>query len=247
MKNSQVPRVLLVEDDPTSRAFLTAAVEAVPAQVDGADSLAAAMALGASTDYQLWLFDAHLPDGSGSELLERLRRSHPRTPALAHTATGESEVRERLIASGFSEVLVKPLPAAEVRGAIRRLLGLPEHEAPDGANEAQAGAAPVWDDDSAARALNGNRAHIATLRGLFVQELPNARRAIRAAAQLGNHDALRAELHKLRASCGFVGAARLAQAVQALQARPDSAEELARFDRAAQETIERASATDPAK
>ncbi|WP_074867631.1 response regulator [Lysobacter enzymogenes] len=239
MKNSQVPRVLLVEDDPTSRAFLTAAVEAVPAQVDGADSLAAAMALSASTDYQLWLFDAHLPDGSGIDLLERLRRSHPATPALAHTATGESEVRARLIASGFSDVLVKPLPAAAVRGAIRRLLDLPEHDALAAAPLHDA-AAPVWDDDAAARALNGNRAHIATLRELFVQELPNARRAILAAARIGNLDALRGELHKLRASCGFVGAAKLAQAVQALQTQPDSAHELQRFERTAQETAEQA-------
>ncbi|SDX28843.1 Hpt domain-containing protein [Lysobacter enzymogenes] len=231
--------MLLVEDDPTSRAFLTAAVEAVPAQVDGADSLAAAMALSASTDYQLWLFDAHLPDGSGIDLLERLRRSHPATPALAHTATGESEVRARLIASGFSDVLVKPLPAAAVRGAIRRLLDLPEHDALAAAPLHDA-AAPVWDDDAAARALNGNRAHIATLRELFVQELPNARRAILAAARIGNLDALRGELHKLRASCGFVGAAKLAQAVQALQTQPDSAHELQRFERTAQETAEQA-------
>jgi len=230
MKNSPVPRVLLVEDDPTTRAFLTAAVEAMPAQVDGADSLSAALALGDAHDYQLWLFDAHLPDGSGSELLARLRPRHPRTLAVAHTATGESEVRERLIASGFCEVLVKPLPAAEVRAAIRRLLALP--------GQASAAAAPAWDDDSAARALNGNRTHIATLRGLFVQELPNARHAIRSAHQIGNVDAVRAELHKLRASCGFVGALRLAQAVQELQAQPDSPALLARFESIADETVQ---------
>lgn len=239
MKNPQVPRVLLVEDDPTSRAFLTAAVEAVPAYVDGADSLASAMALSASQDYQLWLFDAHLPDGSGIDLLERLRRRHPRTPALAHTATGESEVRDRLIASGFSEVLVKPLPAAAIRCAIRRLLGLPEHDQP-AAPAFAAGQSAVWDDDGAARALNGNRAHIATLRGLFTQELPNARRSILAASQLGNLEAMRGELHKLRASCGFVGAARLGEAVQALQAQPDSRALLNQFDLAAQDTIEQA-------
>ncbi|MBX9402476.1 response regulator [Lysobacter sp. BMK333-48F3] len=231
MKNSPVPRVLLVEDDPVTRAFLTAAVEAMPAQVDGADSLAAALALGDAHDYQLWLFDANLPDGSGSDLLARLRMRHPRTLAVAHTATGESEVRERLIASGFCEVLVKPLPASAVRATIRRLLVLPE---PESAAEAST---PAWDDDSAARALNGNRTHIATLRGLFVQELPNARHAIRSAHQLGNVDAVRAELHKLRASCGFVGAVRLAQAVQELQAQPDSAALLARFESAADETV----------
>ncbi|MBW8808970.1 MAG: response regulator [Lysobacter sp.] len=238
MKNPQVPRVLLVEDDPTSRAFLTAAVEAMPAEVDGAGTLAAAMALGNAQDYQLWLFDAHLPDGSGIDLLEHLRRRHPATPALAHTATGESEVRNRLIASGFSDVLVKPLPAAAVRCAIRRLLSLPEHDTPASAAAPSQEEAPVWDDDIAARALNGNRVHIATLRGLFTQELPNARRSICAAAQLGNLEALRGELHKLRASCGFVGAARLAQAVQALQAQPDSSVLLQRFDQVALDTVE---------
>lgn len=238
MKNSPVPRVLLVEDDPTSRAFLTAAVQAVPAEVDGADSLAAAAALGEAQDYQLWLIDAHLPDGSGIDLLARLRRCRPATLALAHTATGDTEVRDRLLASGFSEVLVKPLPAAAVRCAIRRQLGLPSFDlAPLGsAGPAAEETAPVWDDEGAARALNGNRAHIATLRGLFAQELPNARRAIAAAAELGNHPALRAELHKLQASCGFVGALRLGQAVQALHARPDAPEALARFQRAAQDT-----------
>ncbi|MEI2454651.1 response regulator [Lysobacter firmicutimachus] len=239
MKNSPVPRVLLVEDDPTSRAFLTAAVEAIPAEVDGADSLAAALALGDAQDYQLWLFDANLPDGSGSELLARLRRRHPRTIAVAHTATGESDVRERLIASGFSEVLVKPLPAAAVRAAIRRLLALPGQECAE-APATAASAAPVWDDDSAARALNGNRTHIATLRGLFLQELPNARHAIESAHRLGNVDAVRAELHKLRASCGFVGALRLAQAVQELQAQPDSAAALTRLAAAAADTVQAA-------
>ncbi|WP_057918602.1 hybrid sensor histidine kinase/response regulator [Lysobacter antibioticus] len=237
MKTSQVPRILLVEDDPTSRAFLTAAVEAVPAEVDGVDSLAAAMALGNAEDYQLWLFDAHLPDGSGIDLLKRLRERHPSTLAVAHTATGETEVRDRLIASGFAEVLVKPLPAAAVRAAVRRLLGLPEHDVAVALSSIDDADAPIWDDEVAARALNGNRAHIATLRELFTQELPNARRSVSSAAELGNVDALRGELHKLRASCGFVGAARLAQAVQELQAQPDSSLLLARFDRAAQDTI----------
>ena len=34
------PRILLVEDDPTSRAFLGAALHAIPAEVDAVDSLA---------------------------------------------------------------------------------------------------------------------------------------------------------------------------------------------------------------
>lgn len=236
MKSTPAPRVLLVEDDPVSRAFLTAAVQALPAEVDSVDNLAAALSLAHAQDYALWLFDANLPDGSGADLLRQLRCRHPHTPALAHTATGDADVLDALIAAGFLEVLVKPLPAAAIQGAVRRVLGLGYEPDRDLAVTA-AGKQPVWDDDAAALALNGNRAHIATLRGLFVDELPHLRKRIGVAVQGGDLDGVRANLHKLRASCGFVGAARLGEAAHALHLQADSPALLARFDEAAQDTL----------
>lgn len=236
MMSDQVPRVLLVEDDPVSRAFLTAAVRAMPAEVDSADNLAAALSLARAQDYGLWLFDANLPDGTGADLLRQLRGRHPHTPALAHTATGERDVLDALIAAGFLEVLVKPLPAAAIQRAIRRVLGLAVE--PEGDPVLAAGGKqPVWDDDAAARALNGNRAHIATLRGLFVDELPRLRERIGVAVRGGDLAGVRADLHKLRASCGFVGAARLGETAQALYLQADSPLLLARFDEAAKDTL----------
>lgn len=221
------PRILLVEDDPTSRAFLAAAVQAMPLEVDGVGSVAAALALARSRRYGLWLFDANLPDGNGRELLEQVRRMQPDVPALAHTASNDPASRDALIAGGFSDVLMKPLPAAAVQLAVRHALG------PD-----TAAIQPLWDDNAAARALDGNHEHVATLRRLFLAELPQARERIVAAARGGDHAVARAELHKLRASCGFVGAARLGGVVQALQSRPDDADALERFDRAARATFE---------
>lgn len=209
------PRILLAEDDPVSRAFLSAALKAVPAVVDAADSLAAASALAAATRYDLWLFDAHLPDGSGTELLRRLRTRDADTPALAHTASDDAELTTALVSAGFREVLVKPLPAAAVRSAIRRVLALSGDEGtyPSSAHsEAQA----VWDDEAAARALNGNREHIASLRSLFLAELPGIGERVAASVRNGNAEQVRAELHRLRASCGFVGATRLGWAAREL-------------------------------
>jgi CheY-like chemotaxis protein len=45
MKPTNPPRILLVEDDPVSRAFLVAAVEALPAVGDGAAHCAQARRL----------------------------------------------------------------------------------------------------------------------------------------------------------------------------------------------------------
>lgn len=243
MKPPQVPRVLLVEDDPVSRAFLTAAVQAVPAEVDSADNLAAALSLAQAHDYALWLFDAHLADGSGTELLRQLRGDHPHTPALAHTATADADVLDTLLAAGFLEVLVKPLPAATVQGAVRRVLGL-THEPDSSVMSPAAGKQPVWDDEAAALALNGNRTHIATLRGLFVDELPRLRERIDVAVHGGDLDGVRGSLHRLRASCGFVGAARLGEATRALHQQADSPALLARFEEAAEDTLATAAGID---
>jgi HPt (histidine-containing phosphotransfer) domain-containing protein len=70
---------------------------------------------------------------------------------------------------------------------------------------------PIWDDAAALAALNGNAEHVAALRTLFLDELPGMR------TQIADAGTRAATLHRLRASCGFVGAARLADAVQALQ------------------------------
>ena len=102
---------------------------------------------------------------------------------------------------------------------------------------------PVWDDESAIRALNGNRAHVDTLRELFAQELPKCLQAVTTAASQGDTSSIGAELHRLRASGGFVGAARLGAAVQALQHVPSSPLLLSALEHAAQDTLSQPSAT----
>lgn len=238
-----LPRLLLLEDDPVSAAFLASALEALPARVDVAASLAEARRRADGCD--LWLFDAHLPDGDGASLLAELRARGLRTPALAHTAEARREPLDALIAAGFDEVLLKPLSVAALQACVRRALGDPDGSAPIGMpREAPVcGIAgidakfPVWNDDVALRALNGSPAHVAAMRGLFLQELPTAAGCVIAGARLGDVAAIRAELHRLQASCGFVGAARMAAAVDALRARPGDGEALARFEAAVQDTL----------
>ncbi len=129
-------------------------------------------------------------------------------------------MRERLLAAGFADVLCKPIGVPDLHAALlRHLPGTP--------------GAPAWDDEAARAALGGEQANVDALRALFLQELPGQRERIRAAAATGDPAAMRDELHRLVASCGFVGAARLAEAVQALQASPGDADRLQRFDAAA--------------
>ena len=236
MMPDTLPRILLVEDDPTSRSFLAAALRATPADVDAVDTVAAALALASSQTYSAWMIDARLPDGSGEELLTRLRERDERTPAIAHTAAHEATVLETLLAAGFVEALVKPMPAATLQGALRRVLGLAAENA-TAVELPVVEELPLWDDDAAVLALNGNRTHVDTLRDLFVQELAKSVYAISTAAERGDLDSVRGDLHRLRASCGFVGAQRLSAAVQALQQEPASPTRLDALEQIAHDTL----------
>jgi CheY-like chemotaxis protein/HPt (histidine-containing phosphotransfer) domain-containing protein len=206
-----LPRLLLVEDDPVSAGFLRDAATAFPADVEVAATLADALARATDTHHDLYLCDANLPDGRGETLLQQLRSSGLASPALAHTAASDASVRERLLEAGFVEVLCKPLAIAELHDALRRHLPLPPPTC---------GKLPNWDDAAALRALAGQQAHVEALRDLFRKELPGQRDRITAAARDGDAAAVRAELHRLAASCGFVGAARMAEAVRGLQESP---------------------------
>lgn len=232
------PRVLLLEDEPTSRMFLVAAVAELPVEVDAAGSVALGRELAVAGGHALWLFDANLPDGTGSGLLAELRARGLDTPAIAHTAAAGPGEREALLADGFDAVVVKPLPAAAWRDAIRAALESASGPLPLG--EAAAGyrleEPPAWDDASAIAALGGSAENVAALRELFLAELPAARDQAAAAAREGNETALHDVLHRLRASCGFVGAARLDAAARALRDAPDSPRRLRAFLDAAEAT-----------
>jgi DNA-binding response OmpR family regulator len=240
------PRILLLEDDPVSAEFMSVALAVLPARVERAASLAEArarLADAAAADdddrHDLWLFDARLPDGAGADLLVELRAQGRSTPALAHTAEPRPEERTALLAAGFVDVLIKPLGVDALQAAVRRALGdatAPAHAAGAPAMET-ADVLPIWDDALALRALNGNAGHVTAMRGLFLQELDATATRMTSAAAAGDIAALGEDLHRLRAACGFVGAARLGAAVEALRETPMSSAALAQFDKAARDTL----------
>lgn len=228
-RNGMKPRLLLVEDDAVSLSFLSAALEALPAEVATAASCAEASRQ--PPPFDLWLIDANLPDGDGTDLLRQLRASTPDVPAIAHTADHSAELRTRLLQAGFTDVLIKPLTAAQLQASVRRWLR-PVTVVESSASYAVETLLADWDDDAALTALNGNREHVAMLRKLFLDELPAARQAVLSSFQSADDERLRGALHKLRASCGFVGAAQLAKAVARLQQDPSSVAALERFTQA---------------
>ncbi|MEP6908048.1 MAG: response regulator [Pseudoxanthomonas sp.] len=230
------PRLLLVEDDAVSCLFMVAALEAMPAWVDAAGSMASALAIEGRHD--LLLLDANLPDGLGIDLLAALRSRYPGLPALAHTADDSPALHAQLMAAGFDEVLHKPLSATDLQKTVRRHLGI---EASSSMRVEEAGnafrAPPLWDHATALAALNGNREHVSTLRNMFLDELGRQHLEILSALRSGDNVGVKKILHQLKASSGFVGALRLNAATAALDSALDEKMALDYFTQCVSDTL----------
>jgi two-component system, OmpR family, response regulator QseB len=127
-KPARMTRVLIIDDDPTTSATLAAVVQRQNWQHHVCADLASAWAVLRSTRFDCVLLDLGLPDGDGTDLLQKLRRSpagelpEAKTPVLVISA--RSQLRSRLSALdlGADGYIIKPVHLEEVGAVLRALL-----------------------------------------------------------------------------------------------------------------------------
>ncbi|MDE2604780.1 MAG: response regulator transcription factor [Burkholderiales bacterium] len=121
-------RALIVEDDPTTSATLAALVRRHQWQAEVREDLDSAWKALREQPFDFVLLDLSLPDGEGTDLLQKLRRASggeqpdPKTPVLVISA--RSQLRSRLSALdlGADGYIIKPVHLEEVGAVLRALL-----------------------------------------------------------------------------------------------------------------------------
>src|SRR4029077_8956311 len=114
-------RILLVEDHTDARRCLCSLLESRGHQVQSAKNVQTALELNDSHDFDLLITDVRLPDGSGLELLEKMRPSAPDLQAIAISGYGTPQDILNTEAAGFLAHFVKPVEISEVQAAIEAL------------------------------------------------------------------------------------------------------------------------------
>ncbi|HEX3866971.1 MAG TPA: response regulator [Gemmatimonadaceae bacterium] len=113
MGDTPQPRVLIVEDNELVTAAMQILLESAGWRPSSAHSLAEARALIESEVPRLALIDLGLPDGSGLSLIPALKAvGCDRVVAL--TGDDDPVTRQKCLAAGCTDVLVKPVPAREL-------------------------------------------------------------------------------------------------------------------------------------
>jgi CheY-like chemotaxis protein len=120
--NETKARILHVDDHQDTRLLMAALLADCGYGVMTAGSVAEGLDLAREIAFDLFILDVRLPDGTGVELCQQLRQSHPTTPVLYYSAYGENEASEEAVKTCGDAFLRKPLCIADIEREIARLL-----------------------------------------------------------------------------------------------------------------------------
>ncbi len=112
-------RLLLVEDHAPTLDVLSRLLRRDGHQIKSASNIAEALAAAAHEKFDAVMSDLGLPDGTGIELMEKLRERHA-LRGIALSGYGMDEDLRRTAAAGFVAHLIKPVDMKEVRRALRQ-------------------------------------------------------------------------------------------------------------------------------
>jgi CheY-like chemotaxis protein/anti-sigma regulatory factor (Ser/Thr protein kinase) len=116
-------RILVVDDDPDIRDFVSLVLDDAGAETERAASTTEALALANTFHPDVLLTDIGMPLQDGYVLLEQWRAreralSLPPTPAIALTAHARSDDRRRALRAGFQSHVAKPVDGEELLATI---------------------------------------------------------------------------------------------------------------------------------
>jgi two-component system, OmpR family, response regulator QseB len=121
-------RLLIVEDDPTTSALLAGAARRQQWEAQSCGDLGCAWQVLRSTPIDMVLLDLNLPDGEGTDLLRKIRRSaagelpDAKTSVLVISARSQLQSRLSALDSGADGYVIKPVQLEEVAAVVRALL-----------------------------------------------------------------------------------------------------------------------------
>jgi two-component system NtrC family response regulator len=114
--------VLVVDDEPGMRNFLSKALKPHCALVETADSAEGAEALRRRYHFDLMILDIRLPGLSGVEWLNELRGQDVRSDVIVMTAYADLEIAIQALRAGAADFLLKPFRLGQIIRAVNSCL-----------------------------------------------------------------------------------------------------------------------------
>jgi signal transduction histidine kinase/CheY-like chemotaxis protein/HPt (histidine-containing phosphotransfer) domain-containing protein len=219
-------RVLIAEDNPTSRMVTEALLKKLSCEVDIATDGRDALTMTSEHDYDIVFMDCYMPLMDGFQATERIRRS-PKTealPVIALTASITEEDRARCLEAGMNDTVGKPVRISMLAKALERwvpvtgrpsmrpLSTLPPPSALDLDMVRQLVSLDGEDDD-----------FIQDVMMSYVDQLKDSVKKIARSLDEGDMEAVRLTAHSIKGASKQIGAARVGDLLGAIERENDVA------------------------
>ncbi len=204
-------RILVAEDNVVNRRLVTTLLEKRGHAVTGVENgREAVKAADGAPPFDLVLMDLQMPEMSGFEATEAIRRAEARTgahlPIVALTAHAMQGDRERCLAAGMDAYLPKPIDVDELIATVERIGGVgPPVAAPRRTTAHPPKSDAIFDERSALAHTGGDRKLLKEIITLFRSDAPSYVRRIERALKREDGEALRTAAHGLKGAIATVG------------------------------------------
>ncbi|MBZ5701614.1 MAG: response regulator [Acidobacteriia bacterium] len=190
-------RILLAEDNPVNRKLAVRILEKSGHRVAVANDGQEAVARTAAEEFDLVLMDVQMPVMGGLVATQRIREREQRTglhvPIIAMTAHALNKDRERCREAGMDGYTTKPIRPSELEAEIRRV-----YEAAGPRTSAAGPPAGSVNGGDLLNRVDGDRALVAELLGMFRQDYPKHLQALREAQARGATEEIEHGGHALK-------------------------------------------------
>ena len=102
-------KILLVEDHEDTSELMVLLLNQLNYDVATAASVSGALGLADAADFDLFVLDSLLPDGTGTELCKHIRERNNSTPILFYSARAYDQDKHEALMAGAQRYLVKPV------------------------------------------------------------------------------------------------------------------------------------------
>ena len=115
-------RILYIEDHEDTRDLVTILLQQQDYEVITAATMATGVGLASKEQFDLYLLDSRLPDGSGLDLCRQLRSFDQRTPILFYSAAAYEGDKKNAMDSGAQGYLTKPSANGDLCHMVKTLI-----------------------------------------------------------------------------------------------------------------------------
>ena len=122
MRDNSRGRILYIEDHADTRELVTLLLSQKSYEVITESTLARGVAMASGGNFDLYLLDSWLPDGSGLELCKQIRAFDQTTPILFYSAAAYPNDHDKALQSGAQAYLVKPSKPSELCATVMNLI-----------------------------------------------------------------------------------------------------------------------------